>query len=98
MGKIREELALVSVEKAHASHLMLFLLSLLLYTIPKSQSARRNFDSYCRKLHNMYHGKCVEILSIIPVRVSFITFPLSFAARIELATNSASKVINLLIK
>ena len=47
------ELALSSVEKARALHLTSFLLSVLrLLTIAMSQSAHRNFDSYCKRFIN----------------------------------------------
>ena len=42
------ELALFSVEKVHVLHPTSFLLSVLLQTIAMSQSARGNFDSYCK--------------------------------------------------
>ena len=43
MEKVRAELAIFFVEKAHALHLTSFLLSVLLKTIATSQSARGNW-------------------------------------------------------
>ena len=48
MEKVRAELAIFFVEKARALHLTSFLLSVLLWTIATSQSARANLDSYCK--------------------------------------------------
>ena len=48
MEKVRLELAIFFDEKARASHLTSFVLSVLLKTIATSQAARGNFDSYCK--------------------------------------------------
>ena len=50
MEKVQAELALFSVEKACAIHLMSLLLSVLLWRIATSQSLHENFDSY-RKIN-----------------------------------------------
>ena len=47
------ELALFSVEKACALHLTSFLLTVLLQKIAMSQSARENFDSYCKIIYGL---------------------------------------------
>ena len=47
-GKVRMELALVSVKKAHVLYLTSFLLSLLLWVMAYGQSANGNLDSYCK--------------------------------------------------
>ena len=61
--KLRAELALFSVEKARALHLTSFLLSVLLWTIATSQSARGNFDSYC-KMWDCLGGRCMNAMII----------------------------------
>ena len=48
MEEGRAELIIFSVEKAHALHLTSFLFSVFFWTIDTSQSARGNFDSYCK--------------------------------------------------